>query len=220
MKDYTVKMEIEGPFAMWGRPDTGSTPTSYPVPTWSAAKGIFESIAFFNDGAAWINPVRVEVCRHTDSNQSSGGIRFQKYTTNYRGPLKEKKKGNFQLAALVVVNACYRLHGIVVNGVVRQPKNGNNPCHHLQDKFMKRLRNGRCFRTPFLGWSEFTPTYWGPCRTDDDSNPVKTEVDQEINLEIMSLLHHIFDQPISGYYQPEFKQGEASRIVKGVLTYD
>ena len=54
MKKYEISMEIEGPFAMWSRPDTGASPTSYPVPTWSAAKGIFESIAFFNNGKAWI----------------------------------------------------------------------------------------------------------------------------------------------------------------------
>ncbi len=54
MSHYSVQVEVGGPLAMFARPDTGATPTSYPVPTWSAAKGIFESIAFFTDGAAWI----------------------------------------------------------------------------------------------------------------------------------------------------------------------
>ncbi|MGA7992375.1 MAG: CRISPR-associated protein Cas5 [Thermoanaerobaculia bacterium] len=35
-------MEVAGPLAMFTRPDTGGTPTSYPLPTWSAAKGILE----------------------------------------------------------------------------------------------------------------------------------------------------------------------------------
>lgn len=60
---YTISMEVAGPIAMFARPDTGGTPTSYPVPAWSAAKGLFESIAFFHDGAAWICPTKVEVCR-------------------------------------------------------------------------------------------------------------------------------------------------------------
>ncbi len=34
MSKYEISMEISGPFAMWSRPDTGATPTSYPVPTW------------------------------------------------------------------------------------------------------------------------------------------------------------------------------------------
>lgn len=49
-KDYEVQFEIAGPAAMFARPDTGGTPTSYPAPTWSAAKGLFESVAFFVDG--------------------------------------------------------------------------------------------------------------------------------------------------------------------------
>src|ERR1700756_3489947 len=84
---YTVKLEIAGPLAMFTRPDTGGTPTSYPVPTWSACKGIFEAIAFFSHGNAWINPTRVEVCRHRDS--PGGDVKLQRYTTNYGGPLRK-----------------------------------------------------------------------------------------------------------------------------------
>ncbi len=38
---YNIKMEVSGKTAMWTRPDTGATPVSYPVPSWSATKGIF-----------------------------------------------------------------------------------------------------------------------------------------------------------------------------------
>jgi len=43
MKNYEVMLEISGPTAMWTRPDTGDAPVSYPAPTYSAVKGIFES---------------------------------------------------------------------------------------------------------------------------------------------------------------------------------
>jgi CRISPR-associated Cas5-like protein len=60
---YDVHLEVAGPLAMFARPDTGGTPTSYPVPTWSACKGVFESIAMLKSGDAWICPTMVEVCR-------------------------------------------------------------------------------------------------------------------------------------------------------------
>ena len=60
---YPESLEVAGPLAIFTRPDTGGTPTSYPAPTWSAVKGIFESIAFLADGAAWICPTKVEICR-------------------------------------------------------------------------------------------------------------------------------------------------------------
>jgi len=49
---YPVEFEIEGPAAMFARPDTGAAPISYPVPTWSACKAMFEAVArgFFSDG--------------------------------------------------------------------------------------------------------------------------------------------------------------------------
>ena len=44
MKAYPIQLEISGPTAMWTRPDTGSSPVSYVAPTFSAVKGIFESV--------------------------------------------------------------------------------------------------------------------------------------------------------------------------------
>ncbi len=44
MKPYPVQLEISGPTALWTRPDTGSSPVSYVAPTFSAVKGIFESV--------------------------------------------------------------------------------------------------------------------------------------------------------------------------------
>ena len=45
-KQYPVSLEISGPTAMWTRPDTGDAPVSYPAPTLSAAKAIFERYGF------------------------------------------------------------------------------------------------------------------------------------------------------------------------------
>ena len=41
---YPIAMEIAGFTGMWTRPDSGDCPISYPAPTYSAVKGIFESI--------------------------------------------------------------------------------------------------------------------------------------------------------------------------------
>src|SRR5436190_988018 len=115
---YEVTLEVAGPLAMFARPDTGGTPTSYPVPTWSAAKGLFD----------------------------------------------------------------------------------------------RRLKQGRCFRTPCLGWSEFTCSYWGPFRSG------VTEVDEALDLEVPSMLLGVWDDPTRGRYAPTFRQDV--KIVRGLLHYD
>ncbi len=218
-RGYEVGLEVAGPLAMFARPDTGGTPTSYPVPTWSAAKGLFESIAFFADGSAWICPMKVEICRPVG--EPGGRVRFQRYTTNYGGPLRKKdlfRKGtapggsSMQLFATVLSGVCYRIHGIVVGPRLR---NNINARHHLKDLFDRRLRQGRCFRTPCLGWSEFTCSYWGPFRAG------LTEVDSSISLKVPSMLFCVWDHPTSGQYSPAFHQDvEVGGILGGEMRYD
>lgn len=215
-RSYQVRFEVAGPAAMFARPDTGGTPTSYPVPTWSAAKGLFESIAFFADGAAWICPTEVEICRQMG--EPGGRLRFQRYTTNYGGPLRKGalfKKGtasggsSMQLFATILSRVCYRLHGVVVGPQLQGRKNSR---HHLQDLFERRLRQGRCFRTPYLGWSEFTCCYWGALRDG------LTEVDTALSFKIPSMLLGMWTNPSNGQYEPSFCQDV--KVVDGVLRYD
>jgi CRISPR-associated protein Cas5d len=211
MIQYEVGLEIAGPAAMFARPDTGGTPTSYPAPTWSAAKGLFESIAFFADGAAWICPTKVEICRRVS--ESGGQVRFQRYTTNYGGPLRKidlfTGGNNMQVYATILSDVCYRLYGVVVSS---RWKSQNNPRHHLQDLFDRRLKRGQCFHTPCLGWREFTCSYWGLFRGG------MTEVDTALSFEIPSMLLGVWDNPSCGRYEPIFRQNV--KIIEGVLKYE
>ena len=87
MTHYLVQLEVSGPIAMWARPDTGGAPSSYPAPSWSAAKGVLESIGFLASGDAWLHPLRIEICRRRGA--PGGQVRYQRYTTNYGGPLRK-----------------------------------------------------------------------------------------------------------------------------------
>ena len=209
MKNYSISLEVGGPLAMFARPDTGAAPTSYPAPTWSAAKGILESIAYLSHGEAWLHPLRVEICRRRGEN--GGAVHFQRYATNYGGPLRKEKNikegTGMQIFATVLANVCYRIHA-EIRGT--RGSGGNNPRHHLQHLFERRLRQGRCHRTPAFGWSEFTCDYWGPAREE-------WEVDDALTLEIPSMLSEVWDQPQRGTYVSRFAQGVM--IERGVLRY-
>lgn len=209
MKAYVVELEVSGPLAMFTRPDTGATPTSYPAPTWSAAKGLLECIARLSDGRAWLNPTRVEICRPRDA--PGGAITYQRYATNYGGPLRKpqniSKDTGMQIFAHVLSNVCYRIHADI-RGMRSDGR--ENPRHHLQHLFQRRLRQGYCHRTPALGLSEFTCDYWGTPRD-------AWEIDDALDLEVPSMLKGMWDQPQSGSYAPCFVQN--ARIEKGVLIY-
>lgn len=108
MGPYPIQLEVSGPLAMYARPDTGGSPTSYPVPTWSAAKGILESIAYLAQGEAWFHPTRIEICRPVGS--TGGVVSFQRYAFNYGGPLRIKTGTGMQVFATAVANPCYRIY--------------------------------------------------------------------------------------------------------------
>lgn len=218
MKRYLLELEISGAMGLFGNPASGGTPTSYRIPTWSAAKGVFESIARLDSGDAWINPLRVQICRFRDQKRKTY---FQNYATNYGGPLRkndQRRKGNsYQLFATVLVNPCFRLFAEIRSGETEKNRRDYNPRHYLQHLFNRRLRQGRCHATPVLGLSEFTADYWGPFRNGSDDNKLVTEVDESESFLIPSFLTTVFDRTNRGEYSPRFRQNVLIR--NGELSY-
>ncbi|MBS0160393.1 MAG: CRISPR-associated protein Cas5 [Nitrospira sp.] len=211
-KHYEVSLEISGPTAMWTRPDTGDAPVSYPAPTWSAAKGVFESILWIP--GLEVTPTKVEICTP---------LVFHTYTTNYRGPLRKsrlmKQGSSYQLIATVLINVRYRLYG-KVRSVSAQTRltdrsrtwtnSTSNPVHAYQEIFNRRVRRGQCYAIPCLGWKEFVPDYVGTfCEG--------TEVCQDITLRLPSMLHKVFGSNETCRFSPIYKQ--EVEIKRGVLTY-
>ena len=201
-KEYQVSFEIAGVAAMFTRPDSGAAPISYPAPTYSASKGMFEAVARYT--SAYIRPTKVEICKP---------IRFHKYVTNYRGPLRKgnqlSKGTSYQIPATILVDVCYRIYGVIE--AVTAALCGNNHLHALQEIFERRLEKGQSYYMPCLGWKEFVPSYIGPLRDG-------TEVEKSINQILPSMLHSVFDSPINGKPNPTYSQNV--EIIEGVLKYD
>ena len=189
MKKYEVQLEIAGNTAMWTRPDTGDCPVSYPAPTYSAVKGIFESILW--GPAVQIIPTKVEIC---------APLQYHNYQTNYGGPLRKSKVmatgGGFQLLATVLIDVRYRLYA-EVEPIAKANKGKipeaarlwdgktTSPSHAYIGIFNRRLKRGQCFTMPCLGWKEFGPDYFGPFREE-------TAVQADINTVIPSMLREVF----------------------------
>src|SRR5258708_10041599 len=200
MKIYSVSFEVAGPAAIFTRPDSGASFVSYETPTYSALKGMFECVARWK--SAYIKPVRVEICNP---------IQFTRYATNYGGPLRKGNQlsqgASYQLFATILVDVCYKVHGVIAESGPAPDR--NNHLHALQELFDRRLKQGRFYQSPCLGWSEFTPNYFGPLRE-------HTHAREDINLTVPSMLHRVFDQDSAGQYGPQFKQDV--RIEKGAVS--
>jgi CRISPR-associated protein Cas5d len=210
-QQYEVSMEIAGPAAMFTRPDTGAAPVSYPVPTFSAAKGMFEAV--LRKPHLYVNPIRIEICKP---------IRYERYVTNYGGPLRKqdqiKKNNNYQLIATILVDVCYRIYGEIkmkqmsTRGKDRttqlRPRRGRDWRPRFKELFEQRLASGQTFYTPCLGWKEFVPSYVGPFQKG-------TKREESVDdIAIPSFLRSMWDHRT---LKPEFVQDW--KIVKGVMSY-
>lgn len=153
--------------------------------------------------SAHIRPTRIEIC---------SPIQWQRYATNYGGPLRKGSQiaqgTSYQLFATILVDVCYKIYGVITE--CAPAPSGNNQRHALQELFERRLKQGRFYRTPCLGWSEFVPKYFGPLRG-------TTQVRSDIDLEIPSMLRRVFDRDSQGQYGPLFDQ--AVCVKKGVLSF-
>ncbi len=203
MKTYPISMEIAGPTAMWTRPDTGDCPVSYPAPTYSAVRNIFQAILWGQ--AVKIIPQQVDIC---------APLRFHTYNTNYGGPLRKsdqmKSGNNFQLLATVLVDVRYRLYADAVETspsdresekTKEWRRNTKSPGHAYQEIFARRLAAGKCFHTPFLGWKEFTASYFGPIREDSTTEDITTVLPSMFRDAIYGadgkVLRYVFDQNVA-----------------------
>ena len=207
MKPYLIQLEIAGPTALWARPDTLPNPVSYVAPTFSAAKGIFESILRWK--SVNVRPTRCEIC---------APVQFHRYAFNYGGPLRKSdqiaKRASLQIFAQVLINVRYRLHAEAdwnrgPHGEPAVAPDGACSPHAYVDAFNRRMERGRWFHTPCLGWKEFAPDYVGSPRPD-------TAVCTTENHDIPAMLWMVFDRNQEGQRGERFSPQE---IRDGVLEY-
>jgi CRISPR-associated protein Cas5d len=205
-RQYEVSFEIAGPYATWTDPAFGDAPSSYSAPTYSAAKGIFESILF----VPWADviPIKVEICRP---------LRYLNFTFNYAGPLRKAQQINddtaYQAKWTVLQDVCYRIYGVPVGCREYYKKDHfatTNGAHAYQERFTRLLERGQYRLTPHLGCKEFDAWYFGPLR--EGTSPCA-----EVDMVIPSFFHRMFQTRFQKVPQPEFRQ--SVRIDGGVLHY-
>ncbi len=211
--DYPVQMEIAGATALFSRPDCGDSPVSYPAPTYSAVKAMFESVLWGE--AVEIVPQKVELC---------APVQWHNYVTNYGGPLRKadsiKKGTNYQFYATVLVDVCYRLYAMArpnfrKDELSREAKEWDSkttaPGHAYQAIFNRRLQRGQSYASLCLGWKEFTPSYFGPFR---ETTKVCTDMPDII---IPSMLRSVFPHGCRSEYQAVY---DTDLIIRqGTLVY-
>ena len=145
MTHPTVSVRVSGEMALFCRPEFHAEPVSYPLPTPSAARGIFDAI-YWHPGFRWQvkeirclapagtlsilrNEVEIKMSPRAEALYADQN-RQQRHAVMLRGPL------DYAIEAECVVLA------------------GGEPAEKHRDIFRRRVAKGQCHHRPVLGTRE------------------------------------------------------------------
>ncbi len=156
-----LSVRVWGDFACFTRPEMKVERVTYPVMTPSAARGVLEAI-FWKPEFRWVveeiwvlKPIRYfSILRNEVNSRQSERAAAGWRTSGGRYDATADRAQRHTLA-LREVDYLIRAQPEVKPGV------GEDPAK-FRDQFRRRVRDGRCFATPYLGCREFTAAFSEP----------------------------------------------------------
>ncbi len=207
MRPKDQALEVWGDFACFSRPEMKVERFSYPIPTPSAARGIFDSIfskpnrdptqAQFRWQVTHIEvltePRFIALRRNEVKEKAPSARTIGQWISGKAEPepiladadksiTGSDQKGRTQRQTMAVVGAHYRIHA-----EVRPWPGWEDNLQALEAQFRQRASRGKCFQQPYFGCREF-PAYFRLIEPHEDVQP---PVDWNADLGLM--LYDVFD---------------------------
>ena len=192
-------LEVWGDFACFSRPEMSVERFSYPCPTPSAARAIFDAI-YFKPGFYW-QVTRIELLTHPnyialrrnevkDRVSETAVKKWIKGTAEPEPLLADAdkaltgsdQKGRTQRQTMALRFPRYRLHAHIV-----ARKSGGKTRQSCDAQFVRRAKQGKCFQQPYLGCREFV-AFFKLVQDETDPQP-PCHMTQDLGL----MLYDVFD---------------------------
>ena len=214
----THVLEVWGDFACFSRPEMAVERFSYPCPTPSAARGVFEAI-YFKPAFYWqvrqielLTPPAYIALRRNEVKDKISDQAVKKWMKGTAIPeplfadadktlVGTDQKGRTQRQTMALRSPRYRLHAKIV------PRRGNESQQASYDKqFNRRAAQGKCFAQPFLGCKEFVCFF--RLVESLEHEPAACNYSQDLGL----MLYDVFDLTQNNHevYQRDWKKVKPS----------
>ncbi len=201
----SLAVHVWGDFACFTRPELKVERVSYPAPTPSAARGVLEAI-FWKPQFDWrieeiwvLKPIRYFSILRNEVNSRASERSVAAWSKAGGGYDASADRAQRHTLALRDVDYLIRAQVELKPGVTDDPAK-------YRDQFRRRVRDGRCFSTPYLGCREFSASFGEP---DGAEQPIP------LNDEIGSMLLDLdYSTNGSGRDVPRFFQ---ARLEGGIL---
>ena len=201
MNTQTHCLTTWGDLACFSRPEMKVERYSYPIITPSVARGIFDAIYFKKEYnfywqiqkiellelpkyiALRRNEVKDKAPNHSVINQWMTGKKeiTPIWADGTKAELGTDQKGRTQRQTMALKNVRYRLHAQII---CRDDKANAKA---LNEQFIRRASQGKCFYQPFFGCREFPAFFELNNTTDLESKPV------DLDLDLGMMLYDVFD---------------------------
>lgn len=200
-----VSVKVWGEFACFTRPEMKVERVSYPVMTPSAARGLLEAIFWKPEFDYCVRSIQVlqpiryySILRNEVNSRQSDRVAasWQRAGGRYEAP-----SDRAQRHTLALRDVAY----IITAQIQLRPHADADPAKY-RDQLRRRVREGRCFITPYLGCREFTCAFGEP---DGSEKPI--DLSDELGPMLLDL-DYASDR--SGRGRPRFFQ---ARLERGVL---
>ncbi len=163
MPDAALTVRAWGEFAYFTRPEMKVERVSYPVPTPSAARGILEAI-FWKPEFSWqvesiavLKPIRYFSILRNEVNDRESVRAAQSWAAAGGGYRADDARSRAQRHTLALRDVNY----LLTAQIVLRPHATDDPAKY-RDQFRRRIREGRCFATPYFGCREFYAAFGPP----------------------------------------------------------
>jgi len=157
----SLAVRVWGEFACFTRPEMKVERVTYPVMTPSAARGVLEAI-FWKPEFAWrveevwvLKPIRYFSILRNEVNSRASERAAAGWERGGGGYDATADRAQRHTLALRDVEYLIRAQVEVKPGVNEDPAK-------FRDQFRRRVRDGRCFATPYLGCREFAASFAEP----------------------------------------------------------
>lgn len=200
-----LAVRVWGELACFTRPEMKVERVSYPVMPPSAARGVLEAI-FWKPEFRWqvteihvLKPIRyTSILRNEVQHRQSERVAasWQREGGGY-----DASANRSQRHTLALRDVDY----LIVAQMRLRPHADADPAKY-RDQFRRRVANGRCFATPFLGCREFSAHFAEPDGTEQALN-----LDDALGLMLLDLA---YASDVSGRRKPHFFE---ARLERGVL---
>lgn len=203
----SLEARVWGDLACFTRPEMKVERVSYPVMSPSAARGLLEAI-FWKPEFRWqiqeiwvLKPVRYFSILRNEVNSRASARAAQRWQDEGGGYNATSARERAQRHTLALRDVSYLIRAqIQVEPRVERDVAG------YRDQFRRRLRQGRCFSTPYFGCREFAASF-------GESDGTERPIDQNDDLGLM-LLDLDYDVDGSGRGSPRFFK---ARLERGIL---